>query len=353
MPGARPIRVPTKKRPADAVQNPLLTSFGVSLVERAVMDALARQAGLSFARAVRTNLYQIRPGEIHEELEGLQPADWLPPEPAQSIFVRHTIGFGDPITNADIPAGEQLNDGFPQSLEEYIVQSGVRRFKLKISPDVNHTRYRILRVAELCQKHLGADYLVTLDANELFQSVQQLEELVAALRATPQLGVFVKNILAVEQPLARHVALAPHHADAIRRLSDWRPVIIDESDATLDGYARAKQVRLSRRHEQELQGAGKKPLERRPYLAGEPPRSDLRLSHDRRGSGLPWRGADASRLGPRGHARNGARRAQCASLLPGAELSARSRTLRPLWPPTATCTTNSMAASPRGSPRAA
>ena len=39
---------------SDAVQNPLLTSFGVSLVERAVMDALARHAGLSFAQAVRT-----------------------------------------------------------------------------------------------------------------------------------------------------------------------------------------------------------------------------------------------------------------------------------------------------------
>jgi hypothetical protein len=205
------------------------------------MDALARYAGLSFARAVRTNLYQIRPGEIHEELDRLQPADWLPPEPAQSVLVRHTVGFGDPITSNDIPAGERLNDGLPQSLEEHIVRSGVRRFKIKISPDVNHTRYRILRVAELCQMHLGADYLVTLDANELFQSVQQLEELVAALRATPQLGTFVKNVLAIEQPLARHVALATHHADAIRRLSDWRPVIIDESDATLDSYARAKQ----------------------------------------------------------------------------------------------------------------
>ena len=119
----------------DAVQNPLLTSFGVSLVERAVMDALARHAGLSFARAVRANLYQIRPGEIHEELRGLQPADWLPPAPAQSIFVRHTVGFGDPITSDDIPPDQRLNDGFPQSLEEYIVQSGVRCFKLKISPD--------------------------------------------------------------------------------------------------------------------------------------------------------------------------------------------------------------------------
>jgi hypothetical protein len=225
----------------DAALNPLLTSFGVSLVERAVMDALARHAGLSFAQAVHTNLYQIRPGEIHEELRGLQPADWLPPMPARLIVVRHTVGFADPIATDDIPAGQRLNDGFPQSLEEHIVQSGVRCFKIKISPDVNHTRYRILRVAEICQKHLGGDYLATLDANELFQNVQELEELVTALLATPQLGTFVGNVLALEQPLARQVALAPQHANAIRSLCDWRPVIIDESDATLDGFARAKQ----------------------------------------------------------------------------------------------------------------
>ncbi len=180
-----------------AVQNPLLTSFGVSLVERAIMDALARHAGLSFAQAVRANIYQIRPGEIHDKLRGLQPADWLPPEPAQSVCVRHTVGFGDSIASDDIPPDQRLNDGFPQSLEEHIVQSGVRCFKLKISPDVNHTRDRILRVAELCQRYLGADYLVTLDANELFQNVQELGGLVAALRATPQLGTFLRNVLAI------------------------------------------------------------------------------------------------------------------------------------------------------------
>jgi L-alanine-DL-glutamate epimerase-like enolase superfamily enzyme len=223
----------------DPRPNPLLTSFGISLMERAVMDALARHAGLSFAQAVRTNLYQICPGEVHEALRGLQPADWLPPESAQSIFVRHTVGFGDPLTDSDVPAGQRIDDGLPQSLEEHIEQSGVRYFKLKISPDVNHTRYRMLRVAEICQKHLGADYQVTLDANELFQNVQQLEELVTALRATPQLNTLLKNILAIEQPLARPVAFAPQHADAIRRVSAWRPVIIDESDATLDAYARA------------------------------------------------------------------------------------------------------------------
>ena len=98
----------------------------------------------------------------------------------------------------------------------------------------------MVRIAELCQKHLAADYFVTLDANELFQNNQQLKALAAALRGTPQLKTFVDNVLAIEQPLARQIALASEHAEAIRRLGRWRPVIIDESDGTLDAYGRAK-----------------------------------------------------------------------------------------------------------------
>ncbi len=203
------------------------------------MDALARHARVSFAAAVRANLYQIHAGEIHDGLRGLQPADWLPHAAARSILVRHTVGFGDPITSDDIPAEEQLDDGFPQSLEEHIVQSGVHCFKLKISPDADQTRYRVERIAEVCQRHLGTDYLVTLDGNELFRNIEELAVLVATLRAVPQLEVFLKNVLAIEQPLARHVALDRNQAERIRRLSDWRPLIIDESDGTLDSYSLA------------------------------------------------------------------------------------------------------------------
>jgi hypothetical protein len=223
----------------EGIDNGLLTSFGVSIVERAVMDALARSAGLSFAQAVRTNLYQIRPGEIHGSLRGLEPADWLPAEPKRSMLVRQTIGLGDPIATGDIPLGERLNDGFPQSVEDYAVQSGIRCFKLKISPDIDMTRHRAVRLAELCQRLMGHDYLVTLDANELFQSVDELESMIETLRAAPQLRIFLENVVAIEQPLARHVALAADHAGGRRRLSQWRPVIIDESDGTLEAYARA------------------------------------------------------------------------------------------------------------------
>ncbi len=74
---------------------PLLFNFGVSLMERAVVDAFCRATKQTFAHAVRDHAFGLRLGEIHPELEGQVPAGLLPPEPLRSIIVRHTIG---PVT---------------------------------------------------------------------------------------------------------------------------------------------------------------------------------------------------------------------------------------------------------------
>ena len=70
---------------------PLLTQFGTSLVERAVIEAVCRAAGQSFARMLSTNQLGIRLGEIHTALAGLTPADLLPQSPRTQILARHTV----------------------------------------------------------------------------------------------------------------------------------------------------------------------------------------------------------------------------------------------------------------------
>lgn len=57
------------------------------------------------------------------ELSGFSPSDWLPFKPETQVWVRHTVGLGDPLTASEIPADERLDDGFPQTLEDYIQQS--------------------------------------------------------------------------------------------------------------------------------------------------------------------------------------------------------------------------------------
>ena len=217
----------------------LLSSFGVSMVERAIMDALARAAGLSFASAVRQDLYAIEPCRIHPELAGLVPADWLPAEPKRSLFVRHTIGLGDPLTAAEIADDERLDDGFPQAMEEYVQQSGIRYLKVKLSNRSDEDRDRLVAIASILERHLGANYRMTLDGNELYKAADELCRFVEVVRSTPELGTLWNNTLAIEQPLARDISFHTQHVGAIRELAKDKPVIIDEADGDLDSYVRA------------------------------------------------------------------------------------------------------------------
>jgi L-alanine-DL-glutamate epimerase-like enolase superfamily enzyme len=217
----------------------LLAGFGVSVVERAIMDALARAAGLSFAEAVRSDLFAIEPGRVIPCLDGLRPADWLPEIPRHEVFVRHTIGLGDPLTIREIPPDEQVDDGLPQALESYVERSGLRFVKVKLSADRGLDLDRLRAIAEVLERHRGADYRLTLDGNELFKEVGSLRSFVEALRSDERLRTLSGNVLAIEQPLDRSVALDPDQGDDLRAISAWRPVIIDESDATADAFGQA------------------------------------------------------------------------------------------------------------------
>lgn len=217
----------------------LLASFGSSLLERAILDAICRAHEVSFAVAVRRNLFGIEPAQVHAELAGCAPQQWLPAVPATSIFVRHTVGLGDPLTAADVPAEERIDDGFPHTLEQYLQRCGLRYFKIKVSNQLPRDLERITRVASLVERYRGADYHVTLDGNEQYKQAGQFDQLIAAIRENSALTRFWANVLAIEQPLDREIALCGEHTQGIRKLSRHKPVIIDESDGTLDAYPQA------------------------------------------------------------------------------------------------------------------
>lgn len=221
---------------------PLLASFGLSLTERAVIDAMCRSAELPFARAVRENLFEIEAAEFDARLSERQPVDWLPTAPRTTIFVRHTVGLGDPLTSAEVPVDERLHDGFPQTLEDYIQQTGTRYFKIKVSNQLDRDLDRLTTIAALVEKHRQSDYGVTLDGNEQYRQASEFDELVQAIEASPALSTLWRNTLVVEQPLERSVALSAEHTGGVADLCQRKPVIIDESDGSLDSFARAVEV---------------------------------------------------------------------------------------------------------------
>ncbi len=218
---------------------PLLASFGSSLLERAMLDAACRRHGASFADAIRGNLFGIDAAMVHRELRGAVPRDWLPAEPARSLYARQTVGLGDPLTLGDIPEADRLHDGWPQAIEDYASRRGVRYYKVKVSNRLEQDLERLTRIAHLLQGHLGREYRLTLDGNEQYTRAEDFEELIGAIRARQDLATLWENVLVIEQPFDRTIALAPGRIGALRELSRSKPVIIDESDGTLEAYPHA------------------------------------------------------------------------------------------------------------------
>jgi hypothetical protein len=221
---------------------PLLSNFGTSLVERALIEAVCRTAGRPFSELLRTNRLGIRLGDVHASLAGATPVDFLAERPLNQIVLRQTIGLADPLVDAAIPPGERVQDGLPQSLTSLIQAYGLRHFKIKVNGAVEQDRDRLQRIAHVLEHDAVKSYGLTLDGNEQFHSLAEFRAFWEGLCRSHDLRVFFNHLIFVEQPLHRDVAL---QASAIGNLEDWPdrpPLIIDESDGEVDSLPQALQL---------------------------------------------------------------------------------------------------------------
>ena len=221
---------------------PLLTNFGTSIVERALIEAVCRDAGKPFAEMLRTGALGMRLGDIHPSLAGTTPADWLPPRPLTHVTARHTVGLLDPLIESDIAETDRVRDGLPQSLAACIERYGLRHFKIKVNGQFQADLERLRRIATVLMAEEGPDFAFSLDGNEQFKTVADFRTFWDEANRDPRLHRFFKNLLFVEQPLPRAVALAPEVGPALREWVERPPMIIDESDGTLQSLPSALEL---------------------------------------------------------------------------------------------------------------
>ena len=141
----------------------------------------------------------------------------------------------DPITAADQAAGPRVGDGLPETLEEVVAAYGHRYFKLKIGGDVARDVDRLTAIARVLDR-IGEPYFATLDGNEQYLTIDGAVALWEAMEKTPALARLAASVLFVEQPVTRRHALERD----VTALAARRPVLIDESDDTLDAFPRAR-----------------------------------------------------------------------------------------------------------------
>lgn len=218
----------------------LLAGFGVSLIERAVLDAICRSLNSPLFNVLRRNVLEIDFASIRPELRTLTPADVLPTEPMSKIAVRHTVGLGDVLSSASDAAAP--TDGLPFTFEENIGKYGLRFFKIKLSGDLSLDRLRLEEIADVINRRAD-DAKFTLDGNENYRTISEFRNAWMNLIESVTIRQFFEDsLLFVEQPVHRDQAFDDSVAEELRTWKDAPPVIIDESDAELSSFPIARSL---------------------------------------------------------------------------------------------------------------
>lgn len=213
-----------------------MQGFGVALVERACLDAVARAGGMSFAAFVRSGRSGFDPAVLHAELKGTPAAAALAEPPLGRIHVRHTVGLADGLRPGDVDAPDRADDGLPETLEADVERYGLRYFKIKIAGEHDADLGRLRSIDEVLRPR-APEYRFTLDGNEQLESIRDLRRLLDALDVTEVGAAMRRRLLYVEQPLPRAETFDHERLDGIATLGV--DVIIDEADTGVDAFPRA------------------------------------------------------------------------------------------------------------------
>jgi hypothetical protein len=215
--------------------NPLVAAYGPALLDRAILDALGKATGQSFATMIAANVPGIEATDLTPDIKDAHLQPFLAGlKPGETIDLRHTVGLVDPLTAADRPASERVNDGLPETLEEVVSHYRGRYYKLKVGGNIEADLDRLSRIAAVLDAGAG-DYRVTFDGNEQYDDIDGIVELWRKVEEASALARMVQATLFIEQPIKRAAALSR----PVTALSEYRPVIIDESDGELSTFPTA------------------------------------------------------------------------------------------------------------------
>ena len=218
--------------------NRLGASFGASMLERATMDAVGRLTGTSLFELVRDGRLGIDLGAISPDLHGREMREFLPEQPLAEVHLRHTVGLVDPITALDLQPEEALDDGLPVTLEDYLQRDGITYLKIKVGGQLDEDVARLEAIAGLLDRYDRA-FHISLDGNEQYRTLDGFQALIERIKASPALTRFYQQIMFIEQPLERSVAMDPGLRSALQALCRDKPVIIDEADGWVTAFREA------------------------------------------------------------------------------------------------------------------
>ena len=172
------------------------------------------------------------------DFRGQYPADFVKPSYDPRLPVFHLVGGLDLLTESEL-TGDEPDDGYPHSLDEWVRRDGVYCLKIKLRGndldwDIERT-LAIERVAREQLSKLGVDKLyLTADANEMSPSPEQVVEYLNKVRE--QSPSAFDAIIYLEQPTTRDLFGKPVDLSDAAKL---KPVLLDEGLCSLEAMDEA------------------------------------------------------------------------------------------------------------------
>jgi hypothetical protein len=202
---------------------PLAAAYGPAEIDKAILDALLRSAGLNFFDGMAENIAGLD-ARLSRDLSGDDVAQFLAlasRHRLERVAIRHTVGLDDKV---------EAEGGVADRCEN----AGARYFKLKLNGDPEHDVARLIRIGrELAT--LPHEYGVTLDANEQYADLAALGVLVDRLERDRALIPITRRLHYIEQPMPRDVTKTSPLGVLAKR-----DFIIDEADDSYEAFLMAR-----------------------------------------------------------------------------------------------------------------
>ncbi len=221
---------------------PLCTLVVASPFDLAIHDAYGKALGLSCYSTYDSGHMDRDLGYyLDDQFRGEFLDRYVSRQPAQTLHLYHLVGALDALTNIDLKT--RLDDGYPETLEEWVRAERVNYIKIKLDGDnLDWDVDRITSVHNVLEGVVpNADFRYSLDFNERCRSVEYLLECLGRIRENAPAAF--GRIQYLEQPTNRDLD-APGTPD-MHGAAKIKPVVIDESLVNYQSLLRARELGYS------------------------------------------------------------------------------------------------------------
>ena len=220
----------------------LCTLVVSSPFDAALHDAYGKALGASaYATYTREFMNGDLSADLGPDFKGEYPGRYLHSRPQATLPVFHSVGASDAIEPSDLKA--RVNDGLPNTLEEWIRRDGLIRFKIKLNGgNLPVDLDRVVRIDRVVSKVLPSrgvrDWKYLLDFNEGCRNVEYLLEFMRKVREATPYGF--ARILYIEQPTGRD--LKKDRANVMHEAARLCPIVADEALTDLESLVLAREM---------------------------------------------------------------------------------------------------------------